>query len=215
MRLPVLRPVLAAASILLAGCGAPVKEPPVPLDQPLLPATIYVPDCANDGGFLAGAESAPGREICRLMAVALMTSMSGLDGQANVTGYVSKEGRGHVGFTGHLQAPEMTPDLAAEAHVRSKYRIVLAPASSGFEPAGGGMRMVGTSLKFVVFDVASGEMIGDARLDTWGVGLAGALELAGPLVRGLQGHRCEVLNKFTVKTATHKSSPCTYVLSPT
>lgn len=208
MRVRFLSPLVAAASILLSGCGEAVREPPVPLDQPLLPATIYVPDCPTESGFLGflgGADAAPGVATCRAMHDALVTDLRHVVDRVKLVDYkVAKDAERFA----------VEPDKAAEASIGSKYRIVLMPAMSS-RVRSGYMEYVATSMAVGVFDAGSGEQIGDAGFHTNNAGLAGAEEMTRLLAKGLAGPRCEVLNIYSLRTATHKGPECTsFILHP-
>lgn len=212
MRLPVLRPMLAAASILLAGCGAAVKQPPVPLDQPLLPATVYVAECPHDEGVFGALDRAPGAEVCASMRSAMDQEARAFGDAVRVVTY--KPTPGAPRFT-------LTPDAEAEAANHSRYRVVMMAAWSSRQNApvaGGTLTTLGISQPFAVVDIVSGSNVGQANLSPAQGGENGASEMARKLLAGLRGHRCEVLNRWSFAGAVHNSfggQTCeTYTLRP-
>lgn len=213
MRVATLSPLFAVAFMLLAGCGAAVKQPPVPLDQPLLPATVYVPDCPHDDGFLGAMDRAPGSEVCASMLSAMTQEALTYNDAVRVVTYKATPGAPR--FT-------VTPDADAEVTNHSRYRVVMMPAWSSRQSApaapGTTMTTLGISLVFAVVDVATGVTVGQANLSPTRGGDLGAAELAHTLLAGLRGHRCEVLNHWSFAGAVHNSfggQTCeTYTLRP-
>lgn len=194
MRLRFAVPLLMFAVVLLTGCGPAVIKPPIPLDQSLLPATIYVPDCPSEGGFsgfMNAADGAMGQSACRAMAAALVEKAQGLDGKVKF-----------VAYKVDLKAPKpVEPDTSVEASNGSRYRIVLRPASSS-RIRTDRISYVAATEMFTVLDIATGTR-GWATVEASPGGVPGATKAAETLIAGLRGPRCEVLNSFSARTAFH------------
>lgn len=194
MRFRLAAPFLAAAPLFLAGCGPAVIKPPIPLEQSLLPATIYVPDCpSEDGfsGFMDGPDRAMGQSACRAMSAALVEKAQGLDGKVTF-----------VAYKFDLKAPKpIEPDTRVEASIGSRYRIVLRPARSS-RVRTDRISYVAATQAFSVLDIATGTA-GWATVEASPGGVSGATKAAEALMSGVRGPRCEALNSFSARTAFH------------
>ncbi|MGY3231582.1 hypothetical protein ACVWWJ_003066 [Luteibacter sp. HA06] len=189
-------PFLTAAFLFLAGCGQAVIKPPVPLDESLLPATIYVPDCPlNDEGFLGfmGAmDRAMGESACRAMLLALADKAQGMSGEVNF-----------VTYKVDLKAPKpVEPDKTAEASVHSRYRVILSPAQSS-RVYQDHISYVAANQAFSVIDTATATVVGRGSVKASPGGMPGATDAAATLLAGLRGNRCELLNALSARTAFH------------
>jgi hypothetical protein len=192
-------PSLAAVLLFVAGCGQAVIKPPLPLDESLLPATIYVPDCPldDDGflGFVGAMDRAMGESACRQMGAALITKAQGMDGKVNF-----------VNYKVDLKAPKpVEPDKGVEASIGSRYRVVLPPARSN-RVYQDHVSYVAANQSFSVFDTATGTLVGRGSVKASPGGVPGATSAAETLLAGLRGNRCEVLNAFSARTAFHALS---------
>ena len=199
MRLRLGVPSLAAVLLFVAGCGQAVIKPPLPLDESLLPATIYVPDCPldDDGflGFVGAMDRAMGESACRAMASALRVKAQGMDGKVNF-----------VGYKVDLKAPKpVEPDTGVEASIGSRYRVVLPPARSN-RVYQDHLSYVAANQSFSVFDTATGTLVGRGSVKASPGGVPGATSAAETLLAGLRGNRCELLNAFSARTAFHALS---------
>jgi hypothetical protein len=194
MRFRLAVPSLAVALLFLAGCGPAVIKPPIPLEQSLLPATIYVPDCpSEDGfsGFMDGPDRAMGESACRAMSAALVEKARGLDGKVKF-----------VAYKVDLKAPKpLEPDTSVEASIGTRYRIVLRPAQSS-RIRTDRISYVAATEMFTVLDIATGTR-GWATVEASPGGVSGATKAAETLIAGVRGPRCEALNSFSARTAFH------------
>ncbi|UPG96160.1 hypothetical protein [Luteibacter aegosomatissinici] len=203
MRIRLAAPLLAAALLFLAGCGPAVLKTPIPMGDALLPVTIYVPDCPVEGGFFGfidGRDAALGLKACQDMAAALRTKSQGLQGKVKVIDY----------SVGTKEQPrEFAPDLAAEASIGTRYRMILAPAESHRVTQDAGkyatVSSVDANLHFSVTDTVTGKR-GWADVSAMPHHESGALEAAGVLMAGIRGPRCESLNDWSIRTSIHKLS---------
>jgi hypothetical protein len=209
--------LFAGASLLLAGCGEAIKRAPVPLEQPLLPATVYVPSCPSYEGFegLPQRDWQAGDVSCRSMHDRLAEALQPVSDKVRIVDYAwSKE----------AERFEVNPDVATEASIGSRYRVVLRPAyasrmrTPGLTPArppgavGGIAKELSVWEDFAVFSAATGEEIGEASLLSMH---GGANEIAPLIAGGIMGPRCQALNKFSIKAFSHVLDGCkTFPLYP-
>jgi hypothetical protein len=211
--------LIASASVLLTACGEAVKRAPVPLDQSLLPATVYVPSCPAYEGFegLSQRDWFAGDVSCRAMHDALAQALQPVSEKVRIVDYTwSKEAERFA----------VEPDRAVEASIDSHYRVVLRPAyasrlrTPGLSPArpkgaiGGYQKQLSVWEDFAVFSAKTDEKIGTASLLSMQGG-GGAKEIAPLIARGLVGPRCQALNTMSIKALTHVMDGCkTFALYP-
>lgn len=202
MRFRFAAPLLAVALLFLAGCGPATLKTPMPLNDALLPATIYVPDCPSAESLLealVSSDKAMGVSVCHEMDKALHAAASGFDGKVTFVLY----------SVGTKDAPRtFEPDKAAEASIQSRYRVILSPASSQrvYKDAGG-------TKGFHYSEVEASQTLSVVEIDTGKRGWAtiaplngsqsGADTAAAAIMGGLRGPRCEVLNAFSFRASVH------------
>lgn len=211
--------LIAGASLLLAACGEAIKRAPVPLEQPLLPATVYVPSCPA----YEGLEALPRRDweagdfSCRAMHERLAAGLKSVSDKVRIVDYAwSKEAERFA----------VEPDTTTESSIGSRYRVVLRPAyasrlrTPGLTPArppgaiGGIAKELSVWEDFAVFSAATGEEIGEASLLSMDGG-GGADEIAPLIAGGIMGPRCQALNKLSIKAFSHVFDGCkTFPLYP-
>ena len=184
---------LALCIGLMAGCGQVLTKPIVPVDVPLAPAVIYVPDCtAPQSGALAvmgAADRAWGEGLCRSLWSALKARISTENGRYALAHIVPKEGD-----------PEFSPDLALEHAIGAHYRIVLQQPrsyiSSIYMPNGHTEQLV-AEMPLSIINAKTNEWLASIALTPHGEAAQGAWSLADELVRGLDGPRCAPVHLYS------------------
>lgn len=210
--------LIASASLFLAGCGEAIKKAPIPLDQSLLPATIYVPSCPPYEGFegLPERDWKAGDFSCRTMHDQLALALRPVADKVRIVDYA---------WSKDAERFAVDPDKTTESSIGSRYRVVLRPfyasrlRTPGLSPArppgsiGGYQKELSVWEDFAVFSATTDEEIGEASL----VSLHGdgAREIAPLIAGGIIGPRCQALNKFSIKALTHVMDGCkTFPLYP-
>ncbi|NII54689.1 hypothetical protein [Luteibacter sp. SG786] len=211
--------LIAGASVLLAGCGEAVKRAPVPLEQSLLPATIYVPSCPPYDGFegLPQRDWLAGDLSCRAMHERLALALQPVAGKVRIVDYA---------WSKDAERFAVDPDKAVESSIGSRYRVVLRPVyasrfrTPGLSPArppgaiGGFQKELSVWEDLAVFSATTDEEIGEASLVSMQGG-GGADEMAPLIAGGIVGARCQALNKFSLKAFGHVMDGCkTFALYP-
>ena len=211
--------LIAGASIFLSGCGEAIKKAPVPLDQSLLPATVYVPSCPAYEGFegLPRRDWEAGDFACRDMHEQLALALQPVSEKVRIVDYV---------WSKDAERFSVNPDKATETSIGSRYRVVLRPfyasrlRTPGLSPArppgaiGGFQKELSVWEDFAVFSAATDKEIGEASLVSLHGG-DGAREIAPLIAGGIMGSRCQALNKFSIKALTHVMDGCkTFPLYP-
>lgn len=202
--------LLVGVSILLAGCGEAVKRAPVPLDQPLTPATIYVPTCPlnEHTGLFDGRASQDfefGRGNCEAMGLVLARELEPAFGKVRIVQYTRAKG---------AEPFAVEPDKATEAAIGSRYRIVLMPAygtrmrTPGVTQYGRVDKDVSTWVDFAVIATATGQQIGKASLFTMKGAPDGAQEIGHLIAQGTTGPRCQALNQYSMRAFSHVFDGC-------
>jgi len=199
-----------SASILLAGCGEAVKRAPVPLDEPLMPATIYLPTCPpNEHTALFDSRAAQdfevGRGNCEAMSLVLTRELEPVFDKVRIVQYTPAK---------DAERFAIEPDKATEAAIGSRYRIVLMPAyasrmrTPGVQQYGRVEKEVSTWVDFAVFSTATGQQIGKASLYSLNGAPSGAQEIGRLIAQGVKGPRCQALNQYSMRAFSHVFDGC-------
>jgi hypothetical protein len=202
--------LLVGASSLLAGCGEAVKRAPVPLDQPLTPATIYLPTCPpNEHTGLFDSRAAQDFEFghgnCEAMGLVLTRELAPVFDKVRIVQYTPSRDADRFA---------VKPDKATEAAIGSRYRIVLLPAyasrtrTPGVQQYGKVEKEVSTWVDFAVFSTATGQRIGEASLYSMNGAPSGAQEIGHLIALGVKGPRCQALNKYSMRAFSHAFDGC-------
>ena len=207
--------LLSIVVVTISGCGSATLKPEIPVNQPLVPAVVYMPKCAGGEsglwGVMGSADRAWGEGVCAALEPALMARVSGSDGQfklAQAQPDVSKNTAGNGGFSRFFHAVSkqveqsfnIVPDISLEKSLGAKYRVVLAQPTS-YRVVNNNMSYVVADMWFEIVDIDSNKVILQASLHPDGTGIKGASNIADKLVRGPEGPRCETLNGWSINGA--------------
>lgn len=193
---------LAVALLLFSGPSL-AHRPKIDMAVPMAPATIYVPDCPKPRGifgFVGASDNAMGESACKVMGTALRLQAEDLAGKVKIISYA---------FDAKAPEYEVRPDLAAEASIGSRYRIVLTPTES-YRVYKFDFYHIEAGQPFAVFDLASGKK-GESRAMATPGGVKGAMEAAAVIVGLVRGADCDQASPPTdahewPKCGTHTTS---------
>lgn len=205
--------LVVGAALLVSGCGEAIKRAPVPLEQSLLPATIYVPSCPPNEAF--DGQSAQdwriGNVSCTAMHGLLAKELEPVSDKVRIVDYA---------WSRDADRFAVEPDKTIEASIESRYRVVLRPAAAsrtrtpGVTQAGRLDKDVSIWEDFAVFSAATDEQIGYASLYSM-QGVGSGAEIASVMARGIMGPRCQALNKLSLRAFSHAFDGCkTFALYP-
>ncbi len=210
-----LKLVLVALSLVLSACAplgmAPIIKSAVPVDQPLTPAAIYIPDCKDTSsggflGFMGASDRALGDGICANLWTAAQSRFS-----VSPDKYVVLPLKMNGPDAEHLQ---IEPDYEAEQKLGAKYRVVFRKPASYRQTRDAGPNATVSSIEaavsFSISDAKSGEFINSMGFQVPGSGPRGAKYIVDRVANGLEGPRCDAyyFNSLSFKSALQEIPHC-------
>lgn len=181
--------------LLLAACGQVYLKPLIPNDVPLEPAVVYMPACVAEKSRTlpfqnrpSAGDAAAGLAVCTAFRSVLHERVSKMPNR-----YVVREAE----RTGQSYL-DIRPNLNAEDAIHAKYRVVLddlrtSRVELGVQPFTSN-RVLAYSLKFGIYEIESGKLVG---VSTLAPGTDAANNLASRLLNGLEGARCDPVNRMS------------------
>jgi hypothetical protein len=187
-----------AAALCLAGCGAAVRRPGVPIDQPLTPVAIYLQPCLQEPPKRDDALA--GELLCRSLPFALQAELTGRKLDYRLIPASGGDGE------------SVTPDRAMEQSMGAHYRLIVERPTSSLVTSAVGPDQAPYSITshleaFVGLRIENVQS--DAPVGTGLIHMLVSRDLpaafARRIVNGLTGPRCESVNRWSLAGAFHSS----------
>lgn len=170
-----------AMLFMLAACGLVANKPQFKIEGPVSPAVIYLSPC-DEGpkgilGVVGFSDRQPGIEVCRAFPLALSSLTKSAKGSYTVLTATQKSGGKYY---------NIIQDGMVEKRTMARYRVVVGSPKS-FRLENFGIVSVIVWMPVRIFDVSTGEVVGELKFSPKNRGMLGAYELSRELLDKLDG----------------------------